>query len=141
MSSDFEKGVNRNRRKAFPIGPETTTLRCTPNNPHLGRKNERLMRQRNIKRVLGAVPRRPPTELVSLESVAGITNTMHCIYHVLLNSRKEETETEGRISQSERKQRPCTPNNAHLGRKNEECENETSKEFWGSASAGANPVS
>ncbi|GIZ05165.1 hypothetical protein CEXT_31671 [Caerostris extrusa] len=40
----------------------------TPSNTHLGRKNERLMRQRNIKRVLGAVPRRAPTESVNPHS-------------------------------------------------------------------------
>ncbi|GIY68264.1 hypothetical protein CDAR_291601 [Caerostris darwini] len=68
---------NRNKERAFPIGAETTPLPCTPSNAHLGRKNERLMRQRNIKRVLGAVPRLTPTESVSpqLEQLAMIRSS------------------------------------------------------------------
>ncbi|GIY68262.1 hypothetical protein CDAR_291581 [Caerostris darwini] len=61
-------------KKGFPYRSGNND---TPSNAHLGKKNERLMRQRNIKRVLGAVPRRALTESVNphLEQLAMIRSS------------------------------------------------------------------
>ncbi|GIY68265.1 hypothetical protein CDAR_291611 [Caerostris darwini] len=77
MSFQLRERGNRSTRKTLLIGAETRMLPCTSSNAHLGRKNERLMRQRNIKRVLGTVPRRAPTESVNphLEQLAMIRSS------------------------------------------------------------------
>ncbi|GIZ05166.1 hypothetical protein CEXT_31681 [Caerostris extrusa] len=71
----------------------------TPSNAHLGSKNERLMRRRNIRRVLGPVPR---------------TGANRCPSEF-----EKKGKQKGKEGSPNRSGNNDTPSNVHLGRKNE----------------------